>query len=244
MSQDQLWPAGPVAVPGGRGTGPSHKRAILPGKCDEPGCDKPRRRAQGARYCEDHARSTGYRGKTRNENAGREHITCARCGRDYRRNKQRYSDSPTSAAWRQFCNDCTRKSPLTLAAMRNHHVPEDKAYAWLMQGPDLRCEFPGCGRVLGHDGNQTARPQIDHDHDHCPHGPSCGECIRGVLCTRCNRNLGGLQALLNQTSMAAVLAYLTAHAAGGGGGGYARRPHPPGGYPPAMLALVPWRYSA
>lgn len=34
---------------------------------------------------------------------------------------------------------------------------------------------------------------IDHDHDHCPAGSGCKECIRGMLCSGCNYAIGCFQ---------------------------------------------------
>lgn len=44
---------------------------------------------------------------------------------------------------------------------------------------------------------------VDHDHACCPGAKSCGNCIRGLLCQRCNAMLGHFEA--NRES---VLTYL------------------------------------
>lgn len=34
------------------------------------------------------------------------------------------------------------------------------------------------------------RLEVDHDHRHCPGSTGCRQCVRGLLCGRCNTALG------------------------------------------------------
>ena len=34
---------------------------------------------------------------------------------------------------------------------------------------------------------------VDHDHNCCPNGGSCGACVRGLLCHLCNKGIGGFE---------------------------------------------------
>src|SRR5580658_5271133 len=36
---------------------------------------------------------------------------------------------------------------------------------------------------------------VDHNHKCCPKGTSCGKCVRGLLCTKCNVSLGWYEKL-------------------------------------------------
>lgn len=51
------------------------------------------------------------------------------------------------------------------------------------------------------------KPNVDHDHACCPlNARSCGTCVRGLLCHRCNRFLGWYE-----SNSVAILSYLEAH---------------------------------
>lgn len=69
----------------------------------------------------------------------------------------------------------------------------------------LICSSPGCDRV--------DRLSIDHDHSCCPYVPdkrgrkvSCGQCVRGLLCSNCNTALGLLGE--NVSRIEGLLTYL------------------------------------
>ena len=49
---------------------------------------------------------------------------------------------------------------------------------------------------------------VDHDHGCCPTQHSCGNCVRGLLCTVCNMYLGGLRE--DVVRLAAMITYLEA----------------------------------
>lgn len=57
-----------------------------------------------------------------------------------------------------------------------------------------------CNRDFG-----TTTPQVDHDHSCCSGAKGCGDCVRGLLCVRCNLFLGFFE---NFKFMESVLSYL------------------------------------
>lgn len=70
-------------------------------------------------------------------------------------------------------------------------------YNAIAKAQDYRCLI--CSRVR--------KLTIDHDHNCCPDKGSCGECIRGLICSQCNTILG----MCNDdvSILTAAIAYLT-----------------------------------
>lgn len=55
----------------------------------------------------------------------------------------------------------------------------------------------------------TENLRVDHDHSCCPGDSSCGECIRGCLCSGCNMALGAFQD--SAPVLQRAIAYLSAN---------------------------------
>jgi hypothetical protein len=46
------------------------------------------------------------------------------------------------------------------------------------------------GRCMVCGSTPSSSLHVDHDHNCCPRDRSCGECVRGLVCTHCNRMFG------------------------------------------------------
>lgn len=87
-------------------------------------------------------------------------------------------------AWRnERLSDGTGKNHYRRRLLRSYNLPFDAFCAMLeSQG--------GCCAICGSPEPQGADWAIDHDHRCCPTAKrSCGRCVRGLLCVRCNVGL-------------------------------------------------------
>ena len=73
----------------------------------------------------------------------------------------------------------------------NFHTTEEWYNAKLAE-QDGHCAL--CSREREENCNRLA---IDHNHECCPKSGSCGKCLRGILCRRCNLRLGNLDEFLS-----------------------------------------------
>lgn len=69
------------------------------------------------------------------------------------------------------------------AKFKRYGITEGE-YISMLRLQNNRCKI--CGGV-NQDGSDLA---VDHDHYCCPGNESCGQCIRGLLCRKCNSGIG------------------------------------------------------
>lgn len=76
-----------------------------------------------------------------------------------------------------------------VATLRNYHLPLAD-YEQRLKEQDYRCAL--CGEMeTAARGEQVWDLAVDHDHECCPEkSTSCGKCVRGLVCSRCNIGLG------------------------------------------------------
>jgi hypothetical protein len=94
-------------------------------------------------------------------------------------------DKATANGYARVCRDC----------VRDRRVADDYGISAAMyrslldrQGGVCRiCRKPETGT---HQSGTRRRLAVDHDHRCCPGKKSCGKCVRGLLCGRCNSAIG------------------------------------------------------
>lgn len=111
---------------------------------------------------------------------------CKKCCTDA--SKIRYDDNPPKFVkkQREYRLANPEKSKAQAARFRSGPA-HGKANGWYeaqMKKQGNKCII--CGRHAEAD----ERFHIDHDHNCCPGRRSCGKCVRGILCSKCNLRLG------------------------------------------------------
>lgn len=92
--------------------------------------------------------------------------------------------TPETHAARRRCDDCvgTRRGVQDATTLRKYKISAERYAEMAAAGCGI------CGCVVGSAGRRLA---VDHDHTCCPDGErTCGKCVRGLLCDRCNRGVG------------------------------------------------------
>jgi hypothetical protein len=109
--------------------------------------------------------------------------------------------------WPYICNRCTESIRHLLTRLKDHHVPHERARRLLT---DPGCEICGIDIVAKRRDPTTQKVRallvVDHDHDCCPGLTSCGQCVRGLICTLCNSALG--MARNDPAILTAMITYL------------------------------------
>ena len=107
---------------------------------------------------------------------------------------------PKSSFWSKntYCKTC---QPLI------GHIGNLKKYGLTRDDyVNLEKSQNGVCKICGESEKHNKRLSVDHDHSCCPGAGSCGKCIRGLLCSTCNKVLG--QVNDNIKTLKAMIEYL------------------------------------
>jgi hypothetical protein len=160
-------------------------------------------------YCRPCAAARSRRYAARNRGVVNDRKRARRSNPEYRererqQDRARYEANPEAARDRsQRYRERHPEKVRALALARPGRTPEQKERRWT---DDLRARYglslDAYQELLAQQGGGCAicgtttpngpgkRFQVDHDHTCCPGSGSCGECIRGLLCSNCNTLIG------------------------------------------------------
>lgn len=100
-----------------------------------------------------------------------------------------------------YCRECMK------ATFKNHPAHMTVGYGFASRYAEMLESQNGTCAVCGIQPSGR-RLSVDHDHVCCPGKKSCGECVRGLLCTACNFAVGRYEHGLSVKRLDAIEAYL------------------------------------
>lgn len=111
-------------------------------------------------------------------------ITCVKCGQEKTvAHFYRYKDR--GEIYMATCNSCQNERHRDKHFKKKYGVSQAQR-AEMFEVANDRCQICGIHRDYATKGTLF----IDHDHACCPEEITCGGCIRGLLCHKCNAALG------------------------------------------------------
>jgi hypothetical protein len=112
-------------------------------------------------------------------------------------------DKTTASGYSRVCRNCHRDVHIA-----HIYGISATAYRQLLNEQGGACRICRKAETATHQSGTLRRLAVDHDHRCCPGKKSCGKCVRGLLCARCNSAIGLFDE--DRDIILAALEYLTA----------------------------------
>lgn len=99
--------------------------------------------------------------------------------------KEFHREKASPSGWANVCRDCRRD----IHTAQLYGITA-AAYRRLLEQQGGVCRICRKPETATHQAGTLRRLSVDHDHRCCPGKKSCGKCVRGLLCARCNSAIG------------------------------------------------------